>query len=110
MANKFKNAVSDNVGTTAVTIYTTPALTTSTMIGMSIANQLTSQIYVDVTITDTSAAKTVFLGKALPVPVGSSVVVVGGDHKIVLEAGDIVKVTSSVAASADVILSVLEIA
>ena len=51
MANTFKNAIADNVGVTPVAVYTTPALTTSTIIGLSVANQLTSQIYVDVTLT-----------------------------------------------------------
>lgn len=110
MANTFKNAVYDNVSTTAATIYTVPASTKATIIGLSVANQVTSQIKVDVTLTDTSAAKTVYLVKGAPVPVGSSLVVVGGDQKIVMEAGDIIKVTSNTTSSADVVMSVLEIA
>jgi len=34
---------------------------------------------------------------------------IGGDQKLVLEAGDYLQVNSSVASSADVVLSVLEI-
>jgi hypothetical protein len=45
---------------------------------------------------------------ALIVP-GAATVLVGGEQKIVLEAGDFLSVTSSLAASADVIVSVLEI-
>jgi hypothetical protein len=51
----------------------------------------------------------VFIIKDAPVPVGSSLVVVGGDQKVVLEPGDTVKVTSNTALSADAIVSVLEI-
>jgi hypothetical protein len=40
---------------------------------------------------------------------GSSNVLVGGEQKLVLEAGDFLSVTSSLANSADVIVSVLEI-
>lgn len=109
MANIFKNAVLNDVGTTSTTLYTVPALTTSTIIGLSLANVTTAQIYVDVFLTDTSGATTVHLGKGLPVPVGSSLVVVGGEHKIVLETGDIIKVQSNTAASCDVVMSVLQI-
>jgi hypothetical protein len=52
----------------------------------------------------------VYLVKAAPVPVGGSLVVVGGDQKVVLEPGDAIKVTSDTASSADVVLSHLDIA
>jgi hypothetical protein len=45
---------------------------------------------------------------ALIIP-GSSNVLVGGEQKLVLETGDFLSVTSSLANSADVIVSVLEI-
>ena len=40
---------------------------------------------------------------------GGALVPIGGDQKLVLEAGDFVQVQSSAANSADVIVSVLEI-
>jgi hypothetical protein len=43
------------------------------------------------------------------IPVGGSLVPIGGDHKVVLEATDQIKIETSASASADVILSVLEI-
>ena len=43
------------------------------------------------------------------VPVGSSLVAVGGDQKIVMNASDILRITGSQASAADVTLSVLEI-
>jgi len=49
------------------------------------------------------------LVKAAPVPVGSSLVVVGGDQKVVMETDDALTITSSAATSADVALSILEI-
>jgi hypothetical protein len=51
----------------------------------------------------------VYLIKAAPVPVGSSLVVVGGEQKVVMNASDVLKVTSNTASSADVALSILEI-
>ena len=41
-------------------------------------------------------------------PVGGAVVPIGGDQKVVLEATDILKVTSSASSSADALVSVLE--
>jgi hypothetical protein len=45
--------------------------------------------------------------KGAPIPVGGSLVIVGGDQKVVVEATDTVKVTST--ATTDVITSTLEI-
>jgi hypothetical protein len=50
-----------------------------------------------------------YLIKSATVPVGSSLVVVGGDQKFVMVTGDALKVISSAAASTDVITSVLNI-
>lgn len=108
MANSFKNSVSASVGTGQTSVYTVPSATTTTVIGLTVANRTASSITVDVEVTDTSASSTVFLVKGATVPVGGALVPVGGDQKVVLEATDIIKVTSSAANSADVIVSVLE--
>ena len=108
MANTFKNAVSAAVGTAQTSVYTVPSATTTTVIGLTVANITSSEITVDVVVTDTSATTTVHLVKGAAVPVGGALVPVGGDQKVVLEATDIIKVTSSASSSADVIVSVLE--
>jgi len=113
MANAFKSETDTGVGTSAATIYTCPASTQTTLIGLTVANIHTSQIEVDVQLdasTRTSGAEdSVYIIKAAPVPVGSSIVIIGGEQKVVDEPGDTVKVTSNTAASADVALSLLEI-
>jgi|DEB0MinimDraft_3_1074331.scaffolds.fasta_scaffold290872_1 hypothetical protein len=113
MANAFKSETDTGVGTSAATIYTCPASTQTTLIGLTVANIHTSQIEVDVQLdasTRTSGAEdSVYIIKAAPVPVGSSIVIIGGEQKVVVEPGDTVKVTSNTAASADVALSLLEI-
>jgi hypothetical protein len=63
---------------------------------------------VDVQV-ENSDGDNIYLIKAAPVPVGSSLVVVGGEQKVVLNASDVLKVTSNTASSADVALSILEI-
>lgn len=107
MAETFKNYSSSAVGTTETTIYTVPSSTSTIVVGMSIANVLANtQINVDVkAVLNTANA---FIVKNATIGVGGALVPVGGDQKLVLEAGDSIKVTSTIADSADVILSVLE--
>jgi len=108
MANTFKNFLSKNVGTSAATVYTCPALTQTTIIGFSIANTSASPITCDAYIT--SSAVNYYLVKTATVPVGGSLVIVGGDQKVVLEPTDVLLVVTSAATSADVVCSLLEIA
>lgn len=109
MANTFKNSISGSIGVTETTVYTTPALTTTTVIGISVANVETSNISVNVKIYDDSASTNVFLIKDALIPPGSNLVLVGGEQKVVLESADYLTLESSVAASADIVVSVLEI-
>ena len=108
MANAFKLKTDTGVGTGAATIYTCPGSTETTIIGLSIANITSSSIDVDVQI-ENNDGDNIYIVKAAPVPVGSSLVVIGGDQKVVMEASDVLKVTSTAASSADVALSILEI-
>jgi hypothetical protein len=107
MANNFTRYLNKDVGTSAATVVTVGASTQTTVIGLSFANTSASPItvsaYVSVSGTD------YYLIKSATVPVGSSLVVVGGDQKFVMVTGDALKVISSAAASTDVITSVLNI-
>jgi len=109
MANTFLRKTSRSIGTSATTVgsYTVGASTATTVIGLTCANTTATAITVDVTHND--GANDTFMVKGATVPSGGSLVVVGGDQKVVLEAGDSVKVTSSAASSCDVIMSILEI-
>ncbi len=106
--NTFKNFFGKNVGTTPVSVYTCPASTQTTVIGFSVANTSASPITCDAYIT--SSAVDNYLIKGGVVPVGGSLVIVGGDQKVVLEAADILNVVTSAASSADAVCSLLEIA
>jgi hypothetical protein len=109
MANAFKNSITGSIGTSGVKVYETPLATSTTVIGVNVANVNSNNISVSVMMRDTSANKAVYIVKdALIVP-GSSDILVGGEQKLVLEAGDFLSVTSSLSNSADVIVSVLEI-
>lgn len=111
MANTFKVKTKDgsSVGAnTDMTIYTCPSSTQTTIIGMSIANIASSQITVDVKL-ENNDGDNIFIIKDAPVPVGGTLIPVGGDQKLVMEASDVLKVQSDTANSADTALSILEI-
>ena len=109
MANVFKNSIKGPAGTGGLTVYTTPGSTATTVIGINVANIVSQNINVDVQVTDSSAGVTKFLVKGTVIPEGSSVILVGGEQKVVLESGDSLTVTSNVDNSVDIIVSVLEI-
>ena len=109
MANAFKNSITGSIGTTGVKVYETPIATSTTVIGVGVANVSSQNISVSVMVRDNSANKVVFVVKDSLILPGSSNVLVGGEQKLVLESGDFLSVTSSLANSADVIVSVLEI-
>ena len=109
MANTFKNSITGSIGTSGVKVYESPAGTAATIIGVNVANAAAQNISVSVMMRDVSGNKCVYLVKDALVIQGSSNIMVGGEQKIVLEATDFISVTSSLAASADVIVSVLEL-
>jgi hypothetical protein len=107
MANTFTSYVNKNVGTGGATVVTVGSSTQTTVIGLSCANTTTSPVTVDVFFT--RSAVDYYLVKNATVPVGGSLVVVGGDQKLVLITSDALKIVSSVASSIDAVTSVLNI-
>ena len=107
MANTFTSYMNKDVGTSAATVVTVGSSTQTTLIGMSCANTTTSPVTVDAYIT--RSAVNYYLVEGATVPVGGSLVIVGGDQKVVLITSDALKVVSSTAASIDVVTSVLNI-
>ena len=113
MANTFKRYISREIGTSETSIgsYTVGSSTQTTVIGLVVSNISSSQILIDATIkiSSDSYANPYYLIKQAPVPVGGSLVIVGGDQKVLLETGDRIYVTSDTATSADAVMSILEI-
>jgi len=107
MPNTFTSYMNKNVGTSAATVVTVGASTQTTIIGLSFANTTTSPITASAYITRSGVDY--YLIEDAVVPVGSSLVVVGGDQKTVLITSDALKVVTSAASSADVVTSVLNI-
>lgn len=108
MASTFKSSSAVNVGTSQTTVYTTPSSTTTTVIGCYICNQSGGSIEATLLFYDSSTGNHVNITSSTPIPSGTSIAVIGGDAKVVLETGDAIKVQSNVANSIDIVLSYLE--
>ena len=100
MPNVLTNYTSANIGTSPVTLYTVPASTTGTIVGLQVANTTASQVDVDVQVAG------VYLVKGAPIPANSALSLLDG--KLVVKTTETVVVTSNAATSVDAILSVLE--
>lgn len=109
MANTFKNQTLKAAGTTAQNAYAAGAGVQATIIGMTIANITNSPISANVILSGGNITNNVYLVKDATIAPGGALVPVGGDQKLVLEAGDYLQVNTSIASSGDVIVSVLEI-
>lgn len=101
----FTSYVNKNVGTAAATVVTAAAGAQTNIIGMTCANLLATAVTVDVYIT--RSAVDYYIVKGATVPQGGSLVPVGGDQKMVLNASDALKVVASAANAIDVITSAL---
>ena len=100
MANNFVGSETTGI-TTETVIYTGPAATQVTVIGLSIASTSGNATLASV------KKNTAYVVKDAPVPVGSALVAIGADQKLVVQAGDTISVIAD--NTVDVIISVLEI-
>ena len=107
MANTFKLKTKASVGVTTQNVYVVPAATTTTVIGITLANRSGSSINVGIGVTRASADD-VNLLKTVPIPQGSSLEVMAG-NKLVLETTDTLTAISDGASSLDVSVSILEL-
>jgi hypothetical protein len=107
MPNNFKSNLSSSIGTTLSNVYVCQAATQTTVIGMSLANRTVNDITANVILFQ--GATSCFLTFLSQIPSGQTLIPIGGDQKLVLEAGEYLQVQSSAASSLDVIVSTLEI-
>ena len=108
MANTFKKAIAQNVGTNPVDIYTTASNTRSTVIGINVANTSTSNIEADILLRDETSTE-VYIVKGCPINRNSALAAMGGDQKLVMEPNNVLVIRTNKDSSADIIVSVLEI-
>ena len=104
MAQNFRRYTNNNVGTTAVTSFT--ANSYDTVVGISVSNITVSAVNADVYIND--GTNDIYLVKTAPIPAGSSLQVLDGGAKVVVQTGDILKVVSDTASSLDTWVSTVD--
>ena len=116
MANSFKTITRDIAPASAgtpETIYTTQSSTRAVILGLTLANVHSAQVTASVTLVSTTTQTsqtqntTAYIVKDAAIPVGSSLSVLDG--KIIVNAGDIIKVDCSVTDKVSVIMSYMEI-
>ena len=109
MANTFKNAALADVSNSSYdTLYTAPAVTTTVVLGLAIANKSTQAVTVQVQYSDNSASTTHQLLENVSIPGNTTLETLAG-QKYILEASDALKVQAGTASAIDVVLGVMEI-
>ena len=104
MAQNFRRYTSNAVGTSAATLFTADSF--DTVVGISVSNITLNTIFVDVYIND--SVNDIYLVKDAPIPAGSTLQVLDGGAKFVVQSGDALKVVSDTATSADVWVSTVD--
>ena len=97
MAQNFRRYTSNDVGTGAATLFTADSY--DTVVGISVANITASAVVASVYIND--GTNDIYLVKDAPIPAGSSLQVLDGGAKFVVQASDVLKVISDTASSLD---------
>jgi len=104
MAQNFRRYTSNAVGASPAAVYT--ANSYDAIVGISLANVLATAITVDCYIYDGS--NNIYLVKDAPIPTGSSLQVLDGGAKFIVQNLDVLYVKSSDASSVDVWISAVD--
>lgn len=107
MAQDFERSITKDIGATLTTIRAT-ANSDDAIVGIRLANTSSSQIDVDVVITNNADAIQAYIIKNAPIPVGSALELIDGGSKIILQSGDKLRAKSSATNSLDVVVSVVD--
>lgn len=105
----FKSKATPNIGISSGPSVITPTIAasaTATLVGLSLANTVSSNITVSAKLNKSGGISSFLIKDATVLP-GGALVIVGGDQKVVLEEGDTVTAYSSSSNSADAVVSYL---
>lgn len=107
MAQNFRRYTANNVGTSATAIPSGAAFDSyDTLVGISLSNITGSSILASCYIND--GANDIYLVKDAPIPSGSSLQILDGGAKVIVESGDRLYVQSDTAASLDCWISAVD--
>lgn len=107
MAQDFERTLTKDIGASATDIRA-EANSDDAIVGLRLANTASSTINVDVLITNSSNTTLATIIKSCPIPQGSSLELIDGGAKIVLQSGDKLRAVSDTASSLDVIVSAVD--
>ena len=107
MAQDFERTLTQNIDASLVDIRA-ESNSDDAIVGIRLANIITSQIEVDVAITNSSNVVQAYIIKNAPIPVGSSLELIDGGSKIVLQSGDKLRAKSNATDSLDVVVSAVD--
>ena len=108
MAQDFERTITKDIDASLVDIRPT-ANTDDAIVGIRLANtSSTTSITVDVAITNDGGTVQAYIIKNAPIPVGSSLELIDGGSKIVLQSGDKLQAKSSATDTLDVIVSAVD--
>jgi hypothetical protein len=102
MAQDFERHINRETGTGAVTVFTSNS--DDAVVGIRCANILPSAS-IDVDVYIVNGGNNYYIIKTCPIPASSSLELIDGGSKIILQTGDALTVKSSVASSLDTIVS-----
>ena len=108
MATFFKNKVVKNVGTVPVEIFSVPAASKVTGIGLSIANLLDGNTRVSITVKDDTSV-TGFYVKDVMIAPNASLRAINGGEKLIMPGDNVLYVYADQDDAVDVILSLIHI-
>lgn len=109
MANTFKSFGVVNISTGVSSVYTTPGATQTIVIGASVAALLATVQLVTFKVTKSVGSITTLLANGIAVGPKSSMPLLLPGQKLVLEAGDVLKVNADIANAFDFFMSFMEI-
>tara|TARA_X000001382_G_C3132545_1_gene166907 strand:+ start:52 stop:387 length:336 start_codon:yes stop_codon:yes gene_type:complete len=107
MAQDFERTLTKDIDASLTDIRATSD-SDDTVVGLRLVNTTTSTITADVAITDNSNNVTAYIIKNAPIPSGSSLELIDGGAKIVLQSGDKLRAKSDATDSMDTIVSVVD--
>jgi len=107
MAQDFERTITKDIDASLADIRAT-SNSDDAIVGLRLANTSASTIVADVAITDNSNNVTAYLIKNAPIPSGSSLELIDGGSKIVLQSGDKLRAKSDATDSMDVVVSAVD--
>ena len=107
MAQDFERTITKDIDASLVDIRAT-SNSDDAIVGLRLANTSASTITADVAITQNDNTVLAYLIKNAPIPSGSSLELIDGGAKIVLQSGDKLRAKSDATNSMDVVVSAVD--